>query len=288
MYGIIYKVTNTVNNKLYIGQTIKALNERKNGHHQTQDNTYFHRAIAKHGRDIFVWEVIDTSATDSKTLNELEIHYIKTLKTHSTQHGYNMTWGGDSSWEIGRLHKIKTVSQFDINGNYIATYESLTDGANAAEILLHRVSYSAINGHPTHNTRWQFGNSQVYEHKLRARGTTVYQFDASSNCIASFDNAIHACEQTSIPYDTIRNCCIGTGNSAGGYFWSYNDTATFSKPARAAVNKRSILKLDSNNNILEEFKTLSAISTNASYRQSIRLRLSNGKTCSDGFYWKRK
>lgn len=288
MYGIIYKVTNTVNQRLYIGQTIKSLNERKNCHYQAQDDTYFHRAIAKYSRDVFIWEVIDQTATDSKMLNELEIHYIETLQTHSTQHGYNMTWGGDTSWEIGRLHKIKTVSQFDINGNYIATYESLTAGAIASSIVLGRISYSAINGHPTFNTRWQFGDSQVYKHKLRARGTTVYQFNTDGICITSFDNALHAYENTGIHNDTIRNCCIGISNSAGGYFWSYNENAKFNKPVRQPSDTRPILKLDNDGNILQEFKNLSAISTNASYRQSIRLRLINGKPCSNGFFWQRK
>lgn len=67
---IIYKATNILNGKSYIGLTTRDLNERKLEHlrHTYTENTYFHKAINKYGKENFIWEVIDDSA---KTLEEL-------------------------------------------------------------------------------------------------------------------------------------------------------------------------------------------------------------------------
>ena len=58
--GKIYKYTNLINGKIYIGQTKQTL-EQRDYKHQTQlnDNTYFHRAIKKYGRKNFSLELIE-------------------------------------------------------------------------------------------------------------------------------------------------------------------------------------------------------------------------------------
>lgn len=108
---IIYKVTNLINGKIYIGQTIKSLKHRKSCHKSEAfkkcENIYFHRAIRKHGFDNFEWTIIDT-ALNEKELNEKEIYWIAEYrKTHVC---YNMSNGGDgntSVW-VGRKHTEET------------------------------------------------------------------------------------------------------------------------------------------------------------------------------------
>lgn len=48
---LIYKATNKINGKIYIGQTHKSLEERKMCHKHDSKNidTYFYRAIRKYG-----------------------------------------------------------------------------------------------------------------------------------------------------------------------------------------------------------------------------------------------
>jgi predicted GIY-YIG superfamily endonuclease len=50
LYGIIYKVTNSINGKIYIGQTTKALKERIKGHYDAHKNTknIFHKTLKKY------------------------------------------------------------------------------------------------------------------------------------------------------------------------------------------------------------------------------------------------
>jgi group I intron endonuclease len=93
---IIYKATNSVNNKAYIGQTVKCLNDRKGEHLKFAKNgidTYFHRALRKHGSNSFVWEILDDSTCKTiEQLNNMEIFYIAYYDTF--KNGYNLTSGG--------------------------------------------------------------------------------------------------------------------------------------------------------------------------------------------------
>ena len=105
---IIYKVTSTTSGKVYIGQTVKRLEDRKQQHFKNArlgKKTNFYSAIRKYGPDDFVWEIIDNA--DSKDLlNELEIKYISHYNTYKC--GYNMTKGGDGGDTISmKSNKLK-------------------------------------------------------------------------------------------------------------------------------------------------------------------------------------
>jgi group I intron endonuclease len=92
---IIYKVCNVVNGKVYIGQTEKSLSARKSQHiyetFHNVDKMYFHKAIRKHGKENFIWEIIDQAQTREE-LDFLEKCYIKQFG--SLGGGYNLTEGG--------------------------------------------------------------------------------------------------------------------------------------------------------------------------------------------------
>ena len=93
---IIYKVTNLLNDKVYIGKTVSTLTKRRLNHYSSIKNkssiTNFHNALKKYPKNSFVWEVLDTAETIEE-LNILEIKYID--KFNSYKSGYNMTTGGD-------------------------------------------------------------------------------------------------------------------------------------------------------------------------------------------------
>lgn len=95
---IIYKATNKINGKCYIGQTVKTLNKRIPSHKcdaLTRNSSYgFHRALRKYGFDSFTWEILCECETKGE-MNEMEYHYIKQYRSHGSENGYNMTWGGD-------------------------------------------------------------------------------------------------------------------------------------------------------------------------------------------------
>jgi len=97
---IIYKSTNLVNNKVYIGQTVRTLEERRKEHERHSD-IIFDKAIQKHGKHNFEWKIIDT-ADNIKELNKKEIYWIKFFNS-LTPNGYNQCYGGDNTF--GYTHK---------------------------------------------------------------------------------------------------------------------------------------------------------------------------------------
>ncbi|MDI7817960.1 GIY-YIG nuclease family protein [Clostridioides difficile] len=97
---IIYKVTNLINNKIYIGQTILDLKTRKRQHENSYKYGYryaFSNAINKYGKENFKWEILYV-ASNIEDLNERESYYIKKYKSLTTQNGYNLKGGGKNSF----------------------------------------------------------------------------------------------------------------------------------------------------------------------------------------------
>ena len=89
---VIYKATNKINSKSYIGQTTNTLDHRKSQHTYCK-NTYFSMSLKKHGKNNFIWEVIE-ECNSKEELDEMEFHYIKQYNT-KRPNGYNLTDGGD-------------------------------------------------------------------------------------------------------------------------------------------------------------------------------------------------
>lgn len=100
--GYIYKITNDINEKIYIGQTTKERptdrfsQHRYLANHPEQETSisYLHRAMTKEGIEHFFFEIIEEIPNEK--LNERERFWIKELNT-LTPNGYNMTEGGEGT-----------------------------------------------------------------------------------------------------------------------------------------------------------------------------------------------
>lgn len=133
MKGIIYKVTNKVNGKSYIGQTRYTLEFRWRQHLHKKDNTYFHNALRKYGADNFSLEVLEECDVDK--LNSREIYYI--AKYNTFEEGYNLTLGGDGNRRLtldDKYEEIKALYLAGFSTNKIATLYSV-DKATITKIL---------------------------------------------------------------------------------------------------------------------------------------------------------
>ena len=148
----IYKITNIVNLKGYIGFTSKTLKQRLNKHRKDAQygdrKTMLCQAIRKYGIESFEIKSLFESESLEETLNIMENKLIIEHETHcSTGKGYNMTMGGEGSLNIivseetknkirqkslGRFHSEETKKKISImrtgsgNPNFGKTFSNET------------------------------------------------------------------------------------------------------------------------------------------------------------------
>jgi len=106
---IVYKITNLVNGKIYVGITIRTLKQRFNSHvnhsKRSSSNHYFYNAIKKYGRESFTIEILERCSSREE-LPKREIFWINELRSHNPSIGYNSTLGGEGSF--GYRHSEET------------------------------------------------------------------------------------------------------------------------------------------------------------------------------------
>lgn len=113
MENCVYRIRNTINNKVYIGSTID-FGRRKNEHLSQLDNgvhinTYLQRAYKKHGKDAFVFDVIEHSLEKGELVKK-EQHYIDLFNSSNSNFGYNISQYADRP--DGRKYiKVYAVNQ---------------------------------------------------------------------------------------------------------------------------------------------------------------------------------
>jgi len=115
--GVIYMFENKMNNKKYIGKTLR-IKERYNEHKRANDNSLFHSAIKEFGFDNFVFSILEEVTLETKKsvnskLNEIEKYYIALYKTRDKEYGYNVSCGGDGS--SGCLRSDETKQKISIS-----------------------------------------------------------------------------------------------------------------------------------------------------------------------------
>ncbi len=96
---IIYLARNTLNGKVYIGQTVKSLRERMGDHRRSAlvhgSRCHFHAAIRKYGFAAFEWKTLECVLL-REALNPAERYWIRLYHSTDPRRGYNNTHGGDS------------------------------------------------------------------------------------------------------------------------------------------------------------------------------------------------
>jgi group I intron endonuclease len=93
---IIYKITNLLNNKIYVGQTVQPLHKRWTRHCSPHSEcTYLKNAIAKYGKENFKIENIK-ECNSLKQMNYWESFYIILFNSTNKYIGYNCNYGGDN------------------------------------------------------------------------------------------------------------------------------------------------------------------------------------------------
>lgn len=203
----IYKVTNQVNNKIYIGATTKSIEDRQKDHLKkvTKGKSYaFQNAIATYGIDNFKWEQIDTAITKDE-LAKKEKEYI--LEYNSKEKGYNSDSGGGIQ---------KTVYQYNIKtGKLVNKYSNLT--LAGAVFGLSKQDLSKV----CKGFYWTYDYIDKFVPLNDKRKKKVCQYNLQGEFIKEFKSVAEASRQTGFNKTSIAKVCRGERKTCGGFVWKY-------------------------------------------------------------------
>lgn len=107
MINIIYALKNTINSKLYIGQTRRSLKKRWNNGHGYSHCIKLNNAMQKYGKNNFYYEILAICET-AIAADYLEIFFIKIHG--SINKGYNVAVGGPRNM-LGFKHSKKSIKK---------------------------------------------------------------------------------------------------------------------------------------------------------------------------------
>lgn len=167
MNGYIYKITNQINQKIYIGKTVNSIGARWKEHlHDYKRPQYekrpLYEAMNKYGIENFTIEEVEE--VDVKKLSIREIYWIEHYNTYNN--GYNATLGGDG----------KILYDYDLIAELIPQYQTYAEVAQVIGCCIDVVQLVAKKYNIKHNQRNNFID----------KSEQVFQFDKNGNYIQSF------------------------------------------------------------------------------------------------------
>ena len=174
-FGCIYRLTNLVTGKKYIGKTVR-FQKRMIAHKCTikRSKTYLSSSIKKHGWDKFKKEIIIDDVPE-EDLDNLEMSYIAVENT-MTPHGYNLTKGGEGT--SGYKHTKETRNK--IKQSNICR-QSNRDRFGTVSFHKTRKKFRAIGPPPEHKIIGRYLTKKKAEEALNLFLKTGERIDSDRN-----------------------------------------------------------------------------------------------------------
>jgi len=192
MNGFIYIIKNTINNKVYIGQTRNSVNQRWSEHlrHAKYGNQVINRAMRKHGVDKFYVETLEIC--DVKVLDEREIYYIDLYDSTDKSKGYNVSIGGNTP-----RFKREVLSISELLNLYVKEKFTLEEIANKFNVSRYIISTELKNAGISIRNRHQSAE------KVSKINVTLIK-----EALIKAGSLRKAAKYLNIKYSTFRNACI--------------------------------------------------------------------------------
>ena len=213
----IYKISNTINSKVYIGKTLSTIEKRWKEHcrsytRNTCENRPLYRAFNKHGVENFSIEQIEECSEN--ILSEREIYWIKYYNSY--EEGYNATLGGDG----------KTYIDSDL---VITTYYELKNMREVARVL--KISQDSVSDILHRNNIETISSAEVC--KLLS-GKKVDMFTKKDEYVQTFltmcdagrfliENNLTVTTDVTKLSDKISKACRGLAKTSYGYVWKFHE-----------------------------------------------------------------
>lgn len=296
-YKFIYKTTNNINGKIYIGQHITdRLNDGYKG-----SGIVIEQAFKKYGKHNFKMDILEFYEGDSKEeFNNLERSYIEKFDSINPEIGYNRTLccgGGFLGEEVYKKrvyrHSEEAKRKISIaNKGKVVLKESIEK--------MRKTKLGKINNNHKKKT--------IEERKKRVisrkRERPILQYDLDGNFIREWGSVCEAGKFYGLCYGAsgIRTACDNPNRTCKGFKWKYKETNEERENIEITSSKRSYeVKYPRKGNMrIEQYdKDMNFINTHDSFSNAARsVNLVNGtaikRACDNfpvftarGYYWKK-
>lgn len=203
--GFIYKITNTINGKCYIGETTKSDPEKRWKEHKSTIKRRvgcpaLQNSVIKHGIDNFKFEILIICFDEDRY--KYEIEYIKKYNT-LIPNGYNILEGGPGGSFKGKKHSEKTKQLLSENmkQKYIDDPELKREMSQRNKIY--------------------YNKSNIIKHREamgKSTGVKIGQYNLNNELINTFISISEASRQTGVPKTSIQEF-IKNSNNNRGFIW---------------------------------------------------------------------
>ena len=235
----IYKITNTINNKIYVGQTVN-YKKRMNEHFSKSNCTgrKFKNAIKKYGEENFTCEILEYIDPDLerdliKTLLSMREQYWLDLLQPFDDNGYNLQRFSEKTnlgvrWSDEIKEKISKGLKKHFETNSPHNKGKKLSPEEAERLRSYRVG--SVTSEETKKkiseAHKKLGSGKRIQEWVKKNGhprlTPIVQLDKESGeFIQEFESITQAHQITGIGRTNINNCLTGYSKSAGGFKWKY-------------------------------------------------------------------
>jgi hypothetical protein len=225
MSYLIYKHTNKLNGKSYIGQTSQKATLRWRNGTGYKESPIFYAAIQKYGFANFTHEILEENLATKELANQREQYWIAYYHTWIYDpdcNGYNSTQGGSCN---NTTALQKKVFQLDIDGNILADFKSVSAAAIHFNVSPDRIT-RCCNKQKGYQTAggyyWSFADNYAKVTSIQQlRRRRVVRLDSSGNEVI-FNTVSEAAASIGVNRSLISRACK-KHTQYHNYFWRYND-----------------------------------------------------------------
>lgn len=215
MISGIYKIINSINNKIYIGSS-KNIKNRFRQHlfllrHNKHFNSHLQSAYNKYGEASFVFEIIEECKTN--IIDSREEYWIKALNSNISGIGYNMRIECHTN-----KGKKRTPEQIE---RHRQTQIGKKQSAETIERRKQSMLANKVNG-KIRKIGWKL-SQEVIANRLICQGKKVSKFTMSGEFIENFGSCTEAGNTVGGTSSGVSSVCSGKRKSYRGFIWRYTD-----------------------------------------------------------------